>query len=428
MRISIQKLYPKLLALVLCLTSCLGSFYYFLSGRIQLVMMISLAVLVLWPLLSQQYIRVNVIQFFTYIFMVFFIIRNNPKLQSTSVSLIILMTSLLTFILIAQYHRKEWIDIFMTLCKLFYLFYAVYTILEKFSVQLFLLSLKVFSSSIETLYSQYARGCMPGLTNHYSTNGMLLGVGIVIFGCELIYRKDLKNLILFLVMVIALLLTGKRSDILFTMVGVYLAYYCYMSNKKNSRLVNTIGIIIIVGIALLVIVNFVPSLATFVTRFEDTAESGDVTLGRTKMWAIAIDYFKQNPIIGLGWGRFSAVNLHEWNAHNIYLQILAETGIVGFLVFIFFFVSTLVNSWKHLKWIRINGKTSYDNEELHMLFAIAMQVFFLLYGITGNPLYDKEAYVPYYISCAISTFYVNSSKRLREDGIMENSNEKLSGL
>ena len=428
MKISIQKLCPKLLALILCLASCLGSLYYFLSGYIQLGMMLLLALLVLCPLLGRQYFRLNAVQFVTYIFMVFFIIRNNAQLKSTSVSTVILMVSLLTLILIAQYHNAEWIDIFMTLCKLFYLFYAVYTILEKFFVPLFLLSLKLFPSSMETLYTQYARGCMPGLTNHYSTNGMLLGVGIVVFGCEFIYRKDLKNLILFLIMVVALLLTGKRSDILFTAAGVYLAYYCYMSNKKHSRLVNTIGIIILVGIALLVIVNFVPSLATFVTRFEDTAESGDVTLGRTKMWAIAVDYFKQNPIIGLGWGRFSAVNLHEWKAHNIYLQLLAETGILGFVVFAFFFISTLINGWQYLKWIRINGKTMDGNEELHMMFSIAMQIFFLLYGITGNPLYDKETYVPYYMACAITSYYVNNRRRLSEDKITENSDEKLSSL
>lgn len=360
--------------------------------------------------------------------MIFFIIRNNPQLKSTSISTIILMASLLTLILVAQYHNAEWIDFVLTLSKLFYLFYAVYTILEKFSVQLFLFSLKVFSSSMETLYTQYARGCMPGLTNHYSTNGMLLGVGIVVFGCEMINRKDLKNIIMFLIMAVALLLTGKRSDILFTAAGVYLAYFCYMSNKKQSRLINTIGIVILVGIALLIIINFVPSLATFVTRFEDTAESGDVTLGRTKMWAIAIDYFKQNPIIGLGWGRFSDVNLHEWKAHNIYLQLLAETGILGFLVFAFFFISTLINGWKHLKWIRLNGKTMNNNEELHMLFSIAMQIFFLLYGITGNPLYDKETYVPYYFACAITSYYVYNGRKLTEDNFLENSNKRVNSL
>ena len=146
------------------------------------------------------------------------------------------------------------------------------------------------------------------------------------------------------------------------------------------------------------------------------------------MWAIAIDYFKQNPIIGLGWGRFSAVNLHEWKAHNIYLQLLAETGILGFVVFAFFFISTLINGWQYLKWIRINGKTMDGNEELHMMFSIAMQIFFLLYGITGNPLYDKETYVPYYMACAITSYYVNNRRRLSEDKITENSDEKLSSL
>ena len=36
-----------------------------------------------------------------------------------------------------------------------------------------------------------------------------------------------------------------------------------------------------------------------------------------------------------------------------------------------------------------------------MVFSVSMQVFFLLYGFTGNPLYDKEMYFPYYIACAV---------------------------
>lgn len=414
MKISSEKIQSQFLAVTLCLLCCLGSLYTLLRGYMQFGILILLSFLVIKPIIGKKYILVNKVQFVVYFIMIFFILRNNPKLQSNHIVEVFDILFLLTFILLVKYQKKQWIDFTLNFCKSVYLFYAIYTILEKFMQPLFLFSVKLFPSSMETLYSQYLSGCMPGLTNHYSTNGMLLGVGIVIFGCEMIYRKDKKNILLFLIMLIALLLTGKRSDIIFTASGIYLAYFCYMSNKRRTRMTNTIGIIIVVGLALLIVINYVPSLATFITRFEETAESGDVTLGRTKMWAIAIECFKENAILGVGWERFKYRNLHEWQAHNIYVQLLAETGIVGFVIFIYFFISTFIRGWKHLKHIRLSG-TSSDNEEFHMLFSLAMQVFFLMYGVTGNPLYDKETYVPYYIACAITSFYANNKVRLSKN-------------
>jgi len=43
-----------------------------------------------------------------------------------------------------------------------------------------------------------------------------------------------------------------------------------------------------------------------------------------------------------------------------------------------------------------------------MNFSLAMQIFFILYGFTGNPLYDREMFVPYFIACAISVNYANN--------------------
>lgn len=414
MKISSEKMQSQLLAVTLCLLCCLGSLYTLLAGYMRVGILILLSFLVIRPIIGKKYILVNKVQFIVYFIMIFFILRNNPKLKSNHIIEVLDVLFLLTLILVAKYQKKQWIDYTLNFCKAVYLFYAIYTILERFIQPLFWFSVALFPSSVETVYSQYLSGCMPGLTNHYSTNGMLLGVGIVIFGCEMIYYKDKKSVFLFFLMLVALLLTGKRSDIIFTASGIYLAYFCYMSNKKRTRMNNTIGIIILVGLALVIVINYVPSLATFITRFEETTESGDVTLGRTKMWAIAIDCFKENVILGVGWEKFKYRNLHEWHAHNIYVQLLAETGIVGFAVFMYFFISTFICGWRYLKRIRVNG-TAKDNEELHMLFALAMQVFFLLYGVTGNPLYDKETYVPYYIACAITSFYTGSKIKANEN-------------
>ena len=46
-----------------------------------------------------------------------------------------------------------------------------------------------------------------------------------------------------------------------------------------------------------------------------------------------------------------------------------------------------------------------------------MQIVFLLYGFTGNPLYDREMFVPYFIACAISVNYANNRERMIMKGV-----------
>lgn len=167
-----------------------------------------------------------------------------------------------------------------------------------------------------------------------------------------------------------------------------------------------IAILVLALAFLFILINYVPALSTFINRFAETAEEGDVLLGRTKMWKIALDNFKMSPLVGIGWGHFIKINIHAWNAHNIYLQLLCETGIIGFSVYVFFFGYFLFSTM--IKLIRcrqsLEDRCSISN---NLMISLGIQVFFLLYGFTGNPLYDKEMYGPYLLACAISAYYRN---------------------
>lgn len=62
--------------------------------------------------------------------------------------------------------------------------------------------------------------------------------------------------------------------------------------------------------------------------------------GRDEIWSNALDIFKENPISGVGFG-LEDEKIHEpagikWTMHNGYLVVLSETGIVGFVFFIWF--------------------------------------------------------------------------------------------
>ncbi|MGH9607864.1 MAG: O-antigen ligase family protein [Terracidiphilus sp.] len=71
---------------------------------------------------------------------------------------------------------------------------------------------------------------------------------------------------------------------------------------------------------------------------------------RFTSWASAWNLFTQSPALGVGWGNFTAVHglgnpyfvPDMSTAYNIYLQLLAETGLVGFVAFFYL----VVRSWQ----------------------------------------------------------------------------------
>ena len=115
--------------------------------------------------------------------------------------------------------------------------------------------------------------------------------------------------------------------------------------------------------------------------------SPDVVLkGRTELWGLALSLFARHPIFGCGIGAFM-LNLYDApyfitvpeNAHNNFLQILAETGVSGFILFVVILFLTFRSGRKALH------ENSLKNRILiySVLGAFAA---FLLTCLTGHPL------------------------------------------
>ena len=84
---------------------------------------------------------------------------------------------------------------------------------------------------------------------------------------------------------------------------------------------------------LMVLAIFSQQITLFYDFFGDKLAVGDVA--RMELWKKAIQAFEQNPILGVGPGQFlnytqeSGADGSRLGAHNTYLQILAEGGILG---------------------------------------------------------------------------------------------------
>ena len=99
----------------------------------------------------------------------------------------------------------------------------------------------------------------------------------------------------------------------------------------------------------------------------------------TQMYVTAYNIFLDNKFIGVGPRQFrnECENYRvgeyscETHPHNTYIQILSETGIIGFLFLISILFYFLKNVFKHLI-LRIKGKYLFTDLEVCILSAVAM--------------------------------------------------------
>lgn len=116
--------------------------------------------------------------------------------------------------------------------------------------------------------------------------------------------------------------------------------------EKLYRVFKIAGLLVAMFVALAFLAKFTGSdgIKKIYETFQELITSGSVDdAGRTQLHEQAIRYFIANPILGIGWTNFMKMfTLRNTHVHCIYLQLLCETGLVGFIAFVgFFFCKTI---------------------------------------------------------------------------------------
>ena len=139
--------------------------------------------------------------------------------------------------------------------------------------------------------------------------------------------------------VAACLLTASRMGA----VVVVLALAVIPLTVRQISIKRLVVLFILVGIAGAVVAVIVPA-SSWQRIFTIQSEVSTGTLnGRTALWAGGVEAFTHRPWIGAGAGAFADATDpflsypeagHQYVAHNTYLSILTELGIVGFVLFV----------------------------------------------------------------------------------------------
>jgi O-antigen ligase len=93
-------------------------------------------------------------------------------------------------------------------------------------------------------------------------------------------------------------------------------------------------------------------------RGVDITSANYAIVERLAHWQAALRMADENPILGVGAGNYEVAyqnyRLINWveplgHAHNFYLNVLAETGIIGLITYLFFWLVTLFFTWQARK-------------------------------------------------------------------------------
>ena len=166
----------------------------------------------------------------------------------------------------------------------------------------------------------------------------------LIFTGAILKDKRLLYITAIALMGVSLLLSESRGGLVAFLSEIIFLVLLTTGTKSRSNLVLKLGLAVLLFVAVIAGAIFVGG-ETSLTRVAETAATGDLTTGRSNIWSVTLDVIKANLPFGAGLGAFGvAYTPHDAmsglerveQSHNDYLQVLADAGIVGALIGLFF--------------------------------------------------------------------------------------------
>jgi O-antigen ligase len=207
----------------------------------------------------------------------------------------------------------------------------------------------IFSTGLGELFLISSRfGSVLGNPNWFA------GTIVPLIPISFFFSKTQKNIwvkifimLSILIYIISIAFSLSRSALLTT--SIILIYIMFYEIKQRKILIITPIIFL-----LMIVVVFPQIFDRIIERFDLIFSGKDVSVN-IRLWVLdaGINMFLDHPILGVGIGNFERLSgqyvtlIENKVAHNMYLDIAAETGIFGLIMFTSIFWNSILNIRKH---------------------------------------------------------------------------------
>jgi len=188
-------------------------------------------------------------------------------------------------------------------------------------------------------------------------------------------------------MVLAIVARSGRIAVLVVMFALFLTY-----------ILLTGGMTLLPSSVVQRFSDFVPYLGIADVRGVEVTDANFAVLERMAHWQSALSMWTEHPWLGVGIGNYEPVYpshaLPLWplplgHAHNYYLNIAAETGVLGLAAYLFLWGAALIGAWRAAR--RASG----------WYWGVALGVLGVLVHLTVHNLFDNLFVHSMYLHVAI---------------------------
>lgn len=402
-----------LLIILISLVAFSGSIEPLVQRR-DLIYIAMLGIMVLMVLLRKEKIKIGNILQLQWLFILIFLVFNLIyTIDRSKLFTVILQYVVFTFLIIINFKESFYEifqKIFLFICTILGIIVIITVFNNTFVTDNF--SFLYSDFSIKAMTGRTESNAYPGLLGEVAYSAFAMNIGIALIISKYFAGKKLSifNWIQLLIFIIGVMLSFKRSLLL---IPVFATIFLFLVSSTNKKLKKGLTFLVIAIGIVIAVINIFPETLDTIGRLgnEDSKNSG--LNGREELWGYAFDMFKESPILGLGFSSYTKycyMQGFQWDylTHNIYIELLGETGIIGFVLFIGLFILLFMKTLKVLKMLKNKDDISLVN------FSLFIQIVFLIYGLSGNPLYFPQQIIVYVIAISIIVNMLNKTTQKKE--------------
>ena len=337
----------------------------------------------------------------------------------------------IAFSLLYSINRSYTFTALLTVLSRGILFTLLISRINNYNQVVRLLKLFIFCVILNTLYILYrvdvttvgvsrigARTIESDVTWNSNSIGTLLAFSVFVI-ILLIVRKQYQGpMKSFMILVtigfsIIILLCGSRVALLLVL-ALPLLYYLLTSNVRNG-----IKRILFITLALVgtfwILINITPVYNVLGSRIERlvynilgirTTVDGSIS-SRNMLIRYGMEWFKESPIWGFGMYTFmqksAAITYYAWYAHNNYLEIAVGLGVIGLVIYYWYYIYILRNAFRDKSH---NGR---------LVLSTIIVILIAEYGTVAF-----KSFIYQFAICLLSIMITLSKQQVIENGAISN--------